>query len=177
MQHEVLKALSVRQPWAELILSGEKTVEIRSQITKIRGRVYSYAALGKPDETIDENLSIVALAWEETSLRDIFYLFWDNLGYKYKDAQWVKDRDMRSKLVATFFPKLFFTNCSCIAADRVCSADRLALFYVSRFSKVFFRENDRLTQEWNRVKECVGIPTVNPTIQNDQEKPPLTTPS
>jgi superfamily II DNA or RNA helicase len=41
-----LKALSIRQPWAELILRGEKTVEYRSQPTKFRGRVYIYAALG-----------------------------------------------------------------------------------------------------------------------------------
>ncbi|WP_160167073.1 ASCH domain-containing protein [Rhodopirellula baltica] len=44
-----LKALSVRQPWAELILRGHNTVEFRSQITKIRGRVYVYVALDKLD--------------------------------------------------------------------------------------------------------------------------------
>lgn len=49
MQHDALRALSILQPWAELILRGDKTVEFRSQITKIRGSVYIYAALGKPD--------------------------------------------------------------------------------------------------------------------------------
>jgi hypothetical protein len=44
-----LKALSIRQPWAELILRGDKTVEYRSQPTKIRGRIYIYAAQGKSD--------------------------------------------------------------------------------------------------------------------------------
>lgn len=65
MEHEALKALSIRQPWAELILRGDKTVEFRSQITKIRGRVYVYAALGKPDGDIDENASMVGIAWDE----------------------------------------------------------------------------------------------------------------
>lgn len=40
-------ALSVRQPWAELIISGRQTIETRSQPTKIRGRVYVYASLGR----------------------------------------------------------------------------------------------------------------------------------
>jgi len=50
---EKLKALSIRQPWAELILRGEKAVEYRSQPTRIRGRIYIYAAVGKSnaDET------------------------------------------------------------------------------------------------------------------------------
>jgi adenine-specific DNA-methyltransferase len=46
---EQLRAFSVRQPWAELILRGEKSIEYRSQATKIRGRVYVYASLGKPE--------------------------------------------------------------------------------------------------------------------------------
>jgi ASCH domain len=36
-------ALSIRQPFAELILRGEKTKEFRSRSTNIRGRVYIYA--------------------------------------------------------------------------------------------------------------------------------------
>jgi len=32
-----MKALSIRQPWAELILQGRKTIEIRSWNTKYRG--------------------------------------------------------------------------------------------------------------------------------------------
>lgn len=42
-----MRALSVRQPWAELILQGEKEAEYRSMATKIRGTVYLYASLGK----------------------------------------------------------------------------------------------------------------------------------
>jgi hypothetical protein len=38
------RALSIRQPYAEQILRGTKTVEYRSQPTKIREAVYIYAS-------------------------------------------------------------------------------------------------------------------------------------
>ncbi len=41
---ENLSALSVRQPYAELIMRGEKKIEYRSQITHKRGRIYIYAS-------------------------------------------------------------------------------------------------------------------------------------
>lgn len=41
------RALSVRQPWAELILRGDKTIECRSRPTRIRERVWLYAARGR----------------------------------------------------------------------------------------------------------------------------------
>ena len=45
-----MRALSIRQPWAELILRGEKTIEYRSRPTRIIGeRFYIYAAR-KPGE-------------------------------------------------------------------------------------------------------------------------------
>lgn len=37
-------ALGIQQPWAELILRGVKTIEIRSQGTQIRGPIYLYAS-------------------------------------------------------------------------------------------------------------------------------------
>ncbi len=37
-------ALGVRQPWAELIVRGKKTIEIRSLSTPRRGLVYIYAS-------------------------------------------------------------------------------------------------------------------------------------
>lgn len=40
-----MRALSVRQPWAELILRGRKRIEVRSRPTNVRGRVYIYASL------------------------------------------------------------------------------------------------------------------------------------
>lgn len=39
-----LIALGIQQPWAELILRGIKTIEVRSQSTKIRGPIYIYAS-------------------------------------------------------------------------------------------------------------------------------------
>ena len=39
-----LIALGIRQPWAELILRGVKTIEVRSQNTNHRGPIYIYAA-------------------------------------------------------------------------------------------------------------------------------------
>ena len=37
-------ALGIRQPWAELIVRGIKTIEVRSQDTAQRGRIYIYAS-------------------------------------------------------------------------------------------------------------------------------------
>ncbi len=37
-------ALAIQQPWAELILRGIKTLEIRSQSTRIRGTIFLYAS-------------------------------------------------------------------------------------------------------------------------------------
>lgn len=37
-------ALGIRQPWAELILRGIKTIEVRSQGTQVRGTIYVYAS-------------------------------------------------------------------------------------------------------------------------------------
>jgi hypothetical protein len=50
-----LRALSIRQPWAELILRGEKSIEYRSQPTNVRGKVYIYASATRyaPDEEAD----------------------------------------------------------------------------------------------------------------------------
>ena len=42
-----MRALSVRQPHAEAIIRGVKTIEYRSRATNVRGRVYIYAAKGR----------------------------------------------------------------------------------------------------------------------------------
>lgn len=47
---EVLdRALSVRQPYCEFILTGEKDAEYRSRRTHVRGRVYLYASKNMHD--------------------------------------------------------------------------------------------------------------------------------
>jgi hypothetical protein len=43
-----MRCLSVRQPWAELIASGRKTLEIRSWTTRYRGPLVICAAVGAP---------------------------------------------------------------------------------------------------------------------------------
>ena len=44
-----MRALSVRQPWAELIILGHKTIEVRSRRTNIRERIYIYASRNRID--------------------------------------------------------------------------------------------------------------------------------
>ena len=39
-----MQALSVRQPWAELIVSGQKRYELRTWRTSVRGRIWIHAA-------------------------------------------------------------------------------------------------------------------------------------
>jgi hypothetical protein len=45
-------ALAIQQPWAELIVRGLKTLEIRSSEARVRGPVYIYASR-KPSELPD----------------------------------------------------------------------------------------------------------------------------
>jgi len=45
MAEKLERALSIRQPYVELILRGKKRQEYRSRPTNIRGRVYLYAGL------------------------------------------------------------------------------------------------------------------------------------
>jgi hypothetical protein len=39
-----MKAISIKQPWAELIVSGKKTLEIRTWNTKFRGEFWIHAS-------------------------------------------------------------------------------------------------------------------------------------
>jgi hypothetical protein len=45
-----MKALTVRQPWASLIVHGVKHIETRSKPTKIRGRIGIIAGKHRPEE-------------------------------------------------------------------------------------------------------------------------------
>jgi hypothetical protein len=45
--YQPVRALSIRQPHAEAIMRGVKKVEYRTKATKIRGRVFIYACLGR----------------------------------------------------------------------------------------------------------------------------------
>lgn len=58
----ITRALSIRQPYIELILSGRKTIEYRSRRTNVRERVYLYAStFPGPDEVF----ATANLVWEE----------------------------------------------------------------------------------------------------------------
>lgn len=52
------RAISVRQPYAELILSGEKRFEYRSRPTNIRGRVLLYASMKPADTPLWDKLDV-----------------------------------------------------------------------------------------------------------------------
>ncbi len=47
-----MKALSLKQPWAELIVSGKKTIEIRSWNTKFRGEFIVHASKQPSEEAM-----------------------------------------------------------------------------------------------------------------------------
>lgn len=53
------RALSIRQPYAEMILRGEKKVEYRSMLTNIRERVYIYASKTPGDEDAFKKLKLM----------------------------------------------------------------------------------------------------------------------
>lgn len=48
--NEITRAISIRQPYVELILQGKKRKEFRSHRTHLRGRVYIYASLTPKDD-------------------------------------------------------------------------------------------------------------------------------
>jgi len=53
-----MRALSIRQPYAEQILRGTKKVEYRSRLTNVRERIYIYASMtpGEVEDWEDINL-------------------------------------------------------------------------------------------------------------------------
>ena len=62
---EKWKAISVRQPWAEQIMTGEKTIEYRSIPCRFRGRVYIYASATKSGLTDQQLESEIGFTWKE----------------------------------------------------------------------------------------------------------------
>ncbi len=49
-----MKALSLKQPWAELVLQGKKTIELRRWNTKFRGEFYIHASGNIDEEKMKE---------------------------------------------------------------------------------------------------------------------------
>lgn len=58
-----MSALSIRQPYAELILRGQKKIEYRSRATRKRGQVFIYASKtpGNSDDFQSMNLAPIDL--------------------------------------------------------------------------------------------------------------------
>lgn len=56
MTEEPTRALSIRQPHAEAIMRGVKKTEFRSGRTKIRGRIFIYASLGRYPKGDEEDM-------------------------------------------------------------------------------------------------------------------------
>jgi len=52
-------AISIRQPWVELILQGYKTIEVRSWATQHRGELWLHAGL-RPDRRALERFNLSA---------------------------------------------------------------------------------------------------------------------
>ena len=55
-----MKALSLKQPYAELIVSGKKTIELRKWNTKFRGNFLIHASK-KPDKNAMKNFGFKSL--------------------------------------------------------------------------------------------------------------------
>lgn len=60
MATSVEYVLSVRQPWAELILKGKKQGEFRTYPTSVRGRVYLYASktVGEAERKVFKQMGV-----------------------------------------------------------------------------------------------------------------------
>jgi hypothetical protein len=57
---DLQRAISIRQPYVELILRGAKMAEYRSRLTRIRERVYLYAARspGDVDDGVRQGIAL-----------------------------------------------------------------------------------------------------------------------
>ncbi|TLP68198.1 ASCH domain-containing protein [Pseudomonas nitroreducens] len=65
-----MKALSIRQPWAWLIIYGGKDIENRSWHTKLRGRFLVHAAKGMTSKEYCDGLEFAMRAGDIRLLRD-----------------------------------------------------------------------------------------------------------
>ena len=54
-----MKVLSIKEPWASLIMNGTKKIETRSWKTKYRGKIYIHASLYKAKITKPEVYELI----------------------------------------------------------------------------------------------------------------------
>jgi ASCH domain-containing protein len=69
-----MKALTIKQPWAQLIVEGIKDIENRTWKTNYRGRIYIHAA-GKSAEFVDLLDAPKEIYLHSASLRDNHEIF------------------------------------------------------------------------------------------------------
>ena len=59
----IIRAISIRQPYAEQILQGKKVFEYRKKLTRIRERVYIYAALKEAVDADEHDYALIGKAF------------------------------------------------------------------------------------------------------------------
>jgi len=91
------RAISIRQPYVEMILRGIKKAEYRSKLTHVRGQVYLYASLKPGNEKYYAKLGVVpgtlptGLIVGTVEIIDCKYRLW------YGDYQWILANPKRLK--------------------------------------------------------------------------------
>ncbi|MFS7306556.1 ASCH domain-containing protein [Rahnella inusitata] len=68
-----MKALSIRQPWAWLIVNGHKDIENRTWRTKFRGQVLIHASQHKVTRDEYESVRAVIIDYENRGCKPFFF--------------------------------------------------------------------------------------------------------
>jgi hypothetical protein len=113
-----MKALSIKQPFAELIVQGRKKIELRTWNTKFRGEFYIHASkipdkdamakfgfkelptgciVGKA-ELVDVKKYVNELEHEKDKNLHLASKYWGNHGFILKDAKRVKEISCKGRL-------------------------------------------------------------------------------
>ena len=78
----MMKALALSQPWAELVVSGKKKIEVRTKNTNHRGWFYVYTARKDTKQNIIEVFGYkelpVGFIIGKTFLKDVKKYEWDD---------------------------------------------------------------------------------------------------
>jgi predicted transcriptional regulator len=113
-----MKALSLKQPFAELVVSGRKKIELRKWNTKFRGEFFVHASKSPDKESMNrfgfDNLPVGCIVGkaklvdvkhynsEEEHKKDNDLHFgnskWGNCGFVLKDAERIKEIPCKGKL-------------------------------------------------------------------------------
>ena len=82
-----MKTLSIKQPYAELILLGKKKIELRKWNTKFRGDFLIHASKN-PDEK----------AMKQFNFKDLASSYWGDYGFILKDPKRIKEIPCKGSL-------------------------------------------------------------------------------